>query len=75
MNNGQTKKHSIFESITNIIVGYGINLGAQLVIYPIFHIAVSFRQNILIGLIFTVISLIRSYTLRRIYNKLTIKTI
>ena len=73
MKKGQTKKHSICESITNVIVGYALNLGVQLIIYPIFHIIVSLKQNIIIGLIFTVISIVRSYTLRRIYNKLTIK--
>ena len=68
---GQRKKHSAFESVANILVGYGVALGSQLLVFPWFGINVPLRSNIQIGLWFTAISLVRSYVLRRIFNKLT----
>jgi membrane protein CcdC involved in cytochrome C biogenesis len=66
----QSKTHSLVESVTNIIVGYFVALGAQLVVFPMFGLSVPVRDNILIGLVFTVVSLVRSYVLRRIFNRL-----
>ncbi len=61
----QTRKHSMTESVVNVMVGYFMALASQLAIFPLFGIHVPFRDNILIGLYFTVISIIRSYALRR----------
>jgi len=65
----QSKKHSLIESLVNVLVGYGIALSAQMLIFPLFGIRVSLRDNILIGLLFTVVSIARSYALRRLFNR------
>ena len=44
----QTKKHSLLESLTNVIVGLLMSFLTQLVIYPILNIEVSLNQNIII---------------------------
>jgi hypothetical protein len=67
----QLKRHSFLESIINVAVGYGVALLSQIMVFPLFGMNVSLKQNIYIGLIFTVISIVRSYLLRRIFNKLT----
>ena len=67
----QLKKHSLFESITNVIVGYGVALLSQITVFPIFDIHVSMKTNIWIGIWFTIISLARSYLLRRIFARIT----
>lgn len=67
----QTKLWSFIESITNIVVGYSVATLSQYVIFPIFNIHVSFKEHLYIGLWFTLVSLVRSYTLRRIFNKLS----
>lgn len=64
----QSKIHSLQESVINIIVGYSVALLSQIIIFPLFDIKVSFSDNVLIGLYFTVISIIRSYTLRRYFT-------
>lgn len=64
----QSKKTSLFEAVTNVMVGYGVAIISQLIIFPIFGIRVSFKSNLLIGFWFTVISIIRSYALRRFFN-------
>lgn len=66
----QTKTHSMIESITNVLVGYLIAVISQIIIFPVFGLNVSLKNNLIIGLWFTIISLIRSYILRRIFNRL-----
>lgn len=65
---GQSKKHSLIESMANILVGYGVALASQLAIFPIYGIHISLNDNIAIGIWFTVISLVRSYVIRRWFN-------
>ena len=65
----QTKYQSFIESLTNILIGYLTALLSQLIIFPLFNIDVTFQDNLLIGLYFTIISLIRSYLVRRYFNK------
>jgi hypothetical protein len=67
----QLKKHSFIESVVNVLFGYGVAVGSQIVIFPLFGIAVSLKDNFMIGLYFTVISIIRSYLLRRLFNHFT----
>ena len=66
----QSKKFSLIESMVNVIIGYLVALASQLLVLPMFNINVSLQTNIKIGLWFTVISIIRSYILRRIFNKI-----
>jgi hypothetical protein len=67
----QLKRHSALESITNVICGYVVALLSQVIIFPLFNIKVTIQDNLLIGAFFTVISLIRSYILRRIFTRIT----
>lgn len=67
----QSKKHSLIESLTNIAVGYSVALLSQIIIFPFFNIIIPLRDNILIGVWFTVISIIRSYVIRRFFTKRT----
>lgn len=65
----QSKLESFTEAITNTLIGFGINYMANLVIIPlVFHIELNLTQNFIAGLFFTVVSVIRSYALRRFFN-------
>lgn len=68
----QTRFGSVVEAFANIAVGFSINFCANLLILPIFYgpIASSASKAFSIGVIFTVISLVRSYVLRRWFNGL-----
>jgi hypothetical protein len=66
----QTKLGSFIEAWANIAVGFTINFFANMVILPLFGFKVSAGSALEIGLIFTVISLVRSYVLRRWFNGL-----
>lgn len=66
----QTKWGSFFEAWANIFVGFSINWIANMLILPLFGFAITGRQAFNVGLIFTAISLVRSYFLRRIFNQI-----
>lgn len=65
----QTKRQSLIESATNIAIGYTVALLSQLIVFPLVGIHVSFSTNLEIGLYFTLISLVRSYLVRRWFNR------
>lgn len=67
----QSKTHSFIESIINVIIGYGVSLLSQIIIFPFFGIYATLKDNVYIGLWFTVISICRSYILRRIFTHRT----
>ena len=64
----QLKRHSFIESITNVVCGYGIAVTTQVIVFPWFGLKCSLENNLKIGMIFTVVSIARSYALRRIFN-------
>lgn len=66
----QSRWMSLVESLTNIAVGYGLAVLTQILVFPQFGLQASLGANLLIGGIFTIISLARSFALRRIFNGL-----
>ena len=64
----QTKLGSLVESLMNIAIGYFVALISQIVVFPVMGIYVGIKTNLWIGLWFTVISLVRSYIIRRWFN-------
>jgi len=65
----QTKMQSFIESANNILIGFIVAVGSQIIIFPMFDIHIELYENFQIALYFTLISLIRSYLLRRYYNR------
>jgi len=64
----QSRLQSLFEAIANVVLGYGVALGAQLIVFPWFSINIPLVSSVAIGVIFTFVSLVRSYLLRRLFN-------
>ena len=65
---GQSKIESLIESIINTSLGFLVALITQILIYPLFDIEVSFGDQTLLALIFTAVSLVRGYVVRRYFN-------
>ena len=70
VSNGQTKIHSMLESVTNVLIGYGVATLSQFIIFPLYDIHIPLSQNLEMGIWFTVVSVVRSYILRRWFNKI-----
>ena len=54
--------------MTNVLIGYGVAVATQMLVFPLFGLHATLQENLLIGLIFTAVSLIRSYLLRRVFE-------
>jgi hypothetical protein len=65
----QSKRQSWGESITQNVVGYFVGLGTQYVVFPLYGMEIDLIANLQIGIIFAIVSTIRSYLLRRVFNK------
>jgi hypothetical protein len=66
----QSKKLSAYESATNVVVGLLVSMVAQMVLYPLMGINVSFNQNLVITAVFFVLSFARGYLIRRAFNNI-----
>ena len=66
----QSRAQSMIESAANVVIGYMVALGSQLVVFPMFDVHLPLQVNLLIGLWFTAISLVRSYLVRRLFNRM-----
>ncbi len=64
----QPRLHSILETLANVAIGYVVAIGAQVLIFPWFGIHETLGQNMAIGASFTVVSILRTYALRRMFN-------
>lgn len=64
----QTRLGSLIEAIINVLIGFGINFTANMLIFPLFGFHITPGANLALGLIYTVISVVRSYAVRRWFN-------
>ncbi len=69
----QSRLMSMVESLANVLVGYGVAVVTQMLVFPLFGLAVTVTENLLIGLIFTAVSIVRSYALRRGFEALRVR--
>lgn len=69
----QTRIGSATETATNIILGFGMSMLINGVLLPSMGFHVTAAQNLEIVAIFTVVSVIRSYSLRRFFNWLAVR--
>ena len=64
----QKKIHSFIEVCINTGLGYGVALATQIVAFLWFDIEITYYQQAQIGVIFTIVSVARSYFIRRLFN-------
>ena len=64
----QSRLMSLVEALANVAVGYGVAVLTQMLMFPLFGLRTTVPENLAIGAIFTVVSLARSYALRRTFE-------
>lgn len=64
----QTRLGSFIEVCINIAIGFTINFVMNLTIFPLFGWNISIGENLLLGVIYTVVSVIRGYMVRRYFE-------
>lgn len=68
----QSRLMSLVESVANVIVGYGVAVVTQILIFPVFGLQTTLGQNLAMGGIFTIVSLARSFLLRRLFEAIRV---
>ncbi len=66
----QSRAMSLVEAVANVVVGYGVAVVTQILIFPVFGLHTTLAQNLKMGAVFSVVSIARSYVLRRVFERL-----
>ncbi len=61
---------SLLEAATNVLAGYGVAVLTQTLLFPLFGLRLAVKENLAIAGVFTVVSIARSYLLRRLFESL-----
>ncbi len=70
----QSRRMSLVESLFNVAIGYGVAVTTQIIVFPLFGLEVSLSDNLAIGGLFTVVSIVRSYTVRRLFEAIRVRS-
>jgi uncharacterized protein YacL len=65
----QNKRQSFIESVVQTMIGLITSFLIQIVIYPLMNIPVTLTQNVIITMVFFIVSILRGYLIRRWFNK------
>ncbi len=66
----QSRAGSLTEALANVAAGYVLALVTQRLAYPLFGIHTALATDSAIALLFTLVSLARSYMIRRLFEHL-----
>jgi hypothetical protein len=70
----QTRLMSLVEAIANVVVGYGIAVLTQLIVFPWFGLPARVGDALALGAIFTCVSIARSFAIRRLFEAVRMRT-
>lgn len=75
MSAGQSRRASLIESLVNVAVGFGVALAAQGAFLHAAGYELPMPVQIAMGGWLTLVSVCRSYLLRRLFNWLTVRRV
>lgn len=64
----QSKRASLIEAWTNIVIGFSINYAANLLLLPLVGAELTAGNNFWLGWTYTAVSILRQYAIRRWFN-------
>ena len=70
----QSRAMSLVEAVANVVVGYGVAVVTQILIFPIFGLHTTLAQNMKMGAIFSFVSIARSFALRRLFEAIRMRS-
>jgi hypothetical protein len=69
----QSRIMSLVETVLSTVIGFGVALTTQILVFPLFGFSPPLSHNLLIGAIFTVVSIARGFLVRRLFEALHIR--
>lgn len=66
----QSRRMSLTEAAANVVIGYAIAVATQVAVFPLFGIHIAISDDLAIGGIFALVSLLRGFVLRRVFERL-----
>ncbi|WP_439527848.1 DUF7220 family protein [Pannonibacter sp.] len=66
---------SLVQSVTNVAVGYSVAVVTQVLIFPVFGLHTTLAQNLKMGAVFTMVSIARSFALRRQFEAIWVRSV
>jgi hypothetical protein len=70
MANGQSRSASFFETLTSTVMGFILSVAVQRALFPAMGHDFGFAENMVVASVFTAVSILRGYTIRRTFNAL-----
>ena len=70
----QSRAVSLVEAVANVVVGYSVAVMTQMLVFPVFGLQTTLVQNLKIGGIFSLVSIARSFALRRLFEAFRIRS-
>ena len=70
----QSRAMSLVEAVANVAVGYGVAVVTQILIFPVFGLHTTLAQNLQMGALFTLVSIARSFALRRAFEAIRVRS-
>ena len=64
----QSRSMSLLEAVANVVIGYGAAVATQILVFPVFGLQMTWMENLKLAAAFTLISIIRSFALRRLFE-------
>lgn len=66
----QSRAMSLVEALANVAVGFVVAVLTQRAVFPLFGIQTDWSVDFAIGGLFTVMSIVRSYIMRRLFERI-----
>jgi hypothetical protein len=69
----QSRWMALVEAVANVAAGFLLALLTQIALFPLLGITVSAADSLLISIVFTAVSILRSFTLRRLFEAVRVR--
>jgi hypothetical protein len=70
MATGQSRSASAFETLTSTVLGFLLSIWVQRLLFPALGHNLALTENMDVASVFTAVSLLRGYVVRRTFNAL-----
>jgi ABC-type spermidine/putrescine transport system permease subunit II len=70
MATGQSRSASAFETLTSTVLGFLLSIWVQRFLFPAMGHNLALTENMVVASVFTGVSLLRGYAIRRTFNAL-----